>query len=125
DPVIFMEYAIAVAKACHEQGIYTVAVTAGEICAEPRREFYQYMDAANVDLKAFSEEFYRRVCNGSFATVLDTLKYLKHETQVWFEITTLLIPGENDSEEELEALCHWVAHDLGPDVPLQFTAFHP
>ncbi|MGH9361280.1 MAG: AmmeMemoRadiSam system radical SAM enzyme [Thermoanaerobaculia bacterium] len=125
DPVIFHEYAIDVAAACREQGIYSVAVTAGEICPEPRVEFYRAMDAANVDLKGFTERFYRQVCGGELAPVLDTLKYLKHETDVWFEITTLLIPGENDSDEELDAETRWIAEELGPDVPLHFTAFHP
>jgi len=125
DPVIFMEYAIDVAQACHEKGIKAVAVTAGEICPEPRAEFYSYMDAANVDLKGFTEQFYHKVCSGSLAPVLDTLKYLKHETKVWFEITTLLIPGLNDSDQELEAESQWILENLGPDVPLHFTAFHP
>ncbi len=125
DPVIFHEYAIDVARACREQGIKTVAVTAGEVCAEPRAEFYRVMDAANVDFKAFSERFYREVCAGSLAPVLETLQYLKHETSVWFELTTLLIPGENDSEAELNELTQWVVEKLGPDVPLHFSAFHP
>jgi pyruvate formate lyase activating enzyme len=125
DPVIFMEYAIDVALACRERGIKSVAVTAGYISKEPRVEFYKHMDAANVDLKAFSERFYRKICGGELGSVLETLQYLKHETAVWFEITTLLIPGENDSDEELEALTSWVMDKLGPDVPLHFTAFHP
>jgi pyruvate formate lyase activating enzyme len=125
DPVIFHEYAIDVAQACRAQGIQSVAVTAGEVCAEPRAEFYRHMDAANVDLKAFTERFYHEVAAGHLQPVLETLEYLKHETDVWFEITTLLIPGENDSEAELEALTTWVAERLGPDVPLHFTAFHP
>jgi pyruvate formate lyase activating enzyme len=125
DPVVFMEYAIDVAKACRERGILTVAVTAGEMCDEPRREFYRYMDAANVDLKGFTEDFYWRVCKGDFKNVLDTLVYLKRETSVWFEITTLLIPGENDSSEEIEAESAWIRENLGVDVPLHFTAFHP
>jgi pyruvate formate lyase activating enzyme len=125
DPVIFHEYAIDVAQACHELGIRTVAVTAGEICPEPREEFFRHMDAANVDLKGFTEDFYRRICGGDFRTVLDTLTYLKHETDVWFEITTLLIPGENDSNEELDRMTRWIAGTLGPDVPIHFTAFHP
>lgn len=125
DPVIFMEYAIDVAQACHERGIQAVAVTAGEICPEPREEFYRYMDAANVDLKAFTERFYEKICSGKLQPVLDTLKYLKHETKVWFEITTLLIPGQNDSDQELEAETQWIREELGPDVPLHFTAFHP
>ena len=125
DPVIFLEYAIDVAKACREVGIKSVAVTAGYMCAEPRREFYQYMDAANVDLKAFTEEFYWKVTGAHLQPVLDTLKYLKHETKVWFEITTLLIPGLNDSEKEIEEMTHWVVENLGPGVPMHFTAFHP
>jgi pyruvate formate lyase activating enzyme len=125
DPVIFMEYAIDVAKACRERGVKTVAVTAGEICPEPRAEFYSQMDAANVDLKAFTERFYREICSSHLEPVLDTLKYLKHETDVWFEITTLLIPGENDSDGELDEMTRWVVEELGPDVPLHFTAFHP
>jgi pyruvate formate lyase activating enzyme len=125
DPVIFMEYAIDVAQACHELGIKAVAVTAGYMCDEPRRELYKYMDAANVDLKAFTEQFYKQITIGHLQPVLDTLTYLKHETNVWFEITTLLIPGENDSEKEVEELTQWVMTHLGPDVPLHFTAFHP
>jgi len=125
DPVIFMEYAIDTAQACHERGIKSVAVTAGYICEEPRREFYRHMDAANVDLKAFTEGFYRNICAGHLQDVLDTLVYLKHETDVWFEITTLLIPGENDSAAEIEQECQWVVDHLGVDVPIHFTAFHP
>ena len=125
DPVIFHEYAIDVAKACRDIGIKSVAVTAGYVCAEPRVEFYQNMDAANVDLKAFSERFYHSVTSSHLQPVLDTLVYLKHHTQVWLEITTLLIPGENDSEKELEELTQWVVDNLGPDVPVHFTAFHP
>jgi pyruvate formate lyase activating enzyme len=125
DPVIFMEYAIDTAKACHERGIRSVAVTAGYMCDEPRREFYRYMDAANVDLKAFTEDFYHKICGGHLQPVLDTLQYLKRETDVWFEITTLLIPGENDSDRELDELTAWVVDKLGPDVPVHFTAFHP
>ena len=125
DPVIFMEYAIDVAKACREYGIKSVAVTAGYICNEPRTQFFQYMDAANVDLKAFSENFYWKICGGHLQPVLDTLVYLKHETEVWLELTTLLIPGENDSNRELDEMTRWVVDELGPDVPMHFTAFHP
>ena len=125
DPVIFMEYAIDVAQACREAGIKPVPVTAGYMCDEPRRELYRYMDAANVDLKAFTEQFYKQITVGHLPPVLDTLVYLKRETNVWFEITTLLIPGENDSEKEIEELTQWVMEHLGPDVPLHFTAFHP
>jgi pyruvate formate lyase activating enzyme len=125
DPVIFHEYAIDVARACREQGIRSVAVTAGYVTAEPRREFYAWMDAANVDLKAFTEDFYFRLTGAHLDAVLDTLRYIRNETSVWLEITTLLIPGKNDSDEELDALSRWVASELGPDVPLHFTAFHP
>jgi pyruvate formate lyase activating enzyme len=125
DPVVFLEYAIDVADACHERGIKAVAVTAGYVCPEPRVEFYAHMDAANVDLKSFSERFYAETCAGHLQPVLDTLEYLRHETQVWFEITTLLIPGLNDSDDELDAMTRWLVDRLGPDVPLHFTAFHP
>jgi len=125
DPVIFLEYAVDVASACRELGIKTVAVTAGEICPEPRAEFFAHMDAANVDLKAFSEAFYRKICGGSLQVVLASLEYLANETDVWFELTTLLIPGENDSDAELEEMSQWVVDHLGPDVPMHFTAFHP
>jgi pyruvate formate lyase activating enzyme len=125
DPVIFHEYAIDVAQACRERGIKNVAVTAGYVCDEPRREFYRYMDAANVDLKAFTEDFYFELSKAHLQPVLDTLMYLKHETEVWFELTTLIIPGRNDSERELEEMSQWVVKQLGPDVPMHFTAFHP
>jgi pyruvate formate lyase activating enzyme len=125
DPVIFLEYAVETARACREQGVASVAVTAGYVCPEPRREFFAAMDAANVDLKAFSEGFYKRVCGAELAPVLETLVYLKQETDVWLEITTLLIPGENDSDEELRAMTAWVFDNLGPDVPWHFSAFHP
>ncbi|WP_419533144.1 AmmeMemoRadiSam system radical SAM enzyme [Endozoicomonas sp.] len=125
DPIIFMEYAIDVAQAAAEKGIKSVAVSAGYICDEPRAEFFRYMDAANIDLKAFSEGFYRKICGGALQPVLETLEYLKHETSVWFEITTLLIPGENDSDCELNDMCQWIAEHLGVDVPIHFTAFHP
>lgn len=125
DPVVFLEYAVDTARACHVLGVRTVAVTAGYMEAGARRDFYQPMDAANVDLKAFSDRFYRELCGATLQPVLDTLLYLKKETAVWVEITTLLIPGENDSEEELDALTRWVSRELGPDVPLHFTAFYP
>jgi pyruvate formate lyase activating enzyme len=125
DPVIFLEYAVDVAEACRARGIGNVAVTAGYICEAPRVELYRHMDAANVDLKAFTDGFYKKLCSGALAPVLETLEYLRHETDVWFEITTLLIPGENDSPRELAALSEWVMDRLGPDVPLHFTAFHP
>jgi pyruvate formate lyase activating enzyme len=125
DPVIFTEYAVDVADACHERGVKAIAVTAGSMNAAPRAEFYRHMDAANVDLKAFTEEFYHRTCAARLADVLDTLRYLRHETDVWFEITTLLIPTKNDSDAENRAMAQWIYRELGPDVPLHFTAFHP
>jgi pyruvate formate lyase activating enzyme len=125
DPTIFLEYAADVADACHEVGVQAVAVTAGYICPEPRRDLYRHLDAVNVDLKGFTEDFYRHVCGGHLQPVLETLEYLRYETDLWFEITTLLIPGRNDGDAELDALTSWVADRLGPDVPLHFTAFHP
>ncbi len=125
DPVIFMEYAIETAIACRELDVRSVAVTAGYVCEEPRAEFFRYMDAANVDLNGFTERFYRQLCGAELAPVLETLVYLAHETEVWVEVTTLLIPGENDSDAELHRAAQWFAENLGPDVPWHFTAFHP
>jgi pyruvate formate lyase activating enzyme len=125
DPVIFAEYALDVARACRERGVKTVAVTAGYITDEARQEFFREMDAANVDLKAFSDEFYQRLCFARLQPVLDTLLYLRRETGVWLEVTTLLIPGENDGSDEIERASDWFAANLGPDVPWHFTAFHP
>jgi len=125
DPVIFHEYAIDTALACRERGIKSVAVSAGYVCPKPREEFYAVMDAANIDLKSFSEDFYHKITGSHLEPVLETLKYIKHETSVWLELTTLLIPGENDSHAELEAMTQWVVENLGPDVPMHFTAFHP
>ena len=125
DPVIFLEYAVDTAIACRDRGIRTVAVTAGYITAAARRDFFAPIDAANVDLKGFTDDFYRRLCSAELRPILETLQYLVHETDVWVEITTLLIPGHNDSESELRALCRWVFEELGPDIPLHFSAFHP
>jgi pyruvate formate lyase activating enzyme len=125
DPVIFHEDAIDVAQASHERNIRAVAVSAGYICPEPRREFFSHMDAANIDLKAFNEKFYHSLCGAHLADVLDTILYIKHETGVWLELTTLLIHGENDSPKEIEAMTSWLFENLGPEVPLHFTAFHP
>ena len=125
DPVIFLEYAVDIAEACRARGVRTVAVTAGYICPEPRREFFAQMDAANVDLKAFDNDFYEALCGARLNDILETLRYIRHETRTWLEITTLLIPGRNDSDAEITALAHWVTSELGPDVPLHFTAFHP
>lgn len=125
DPVIFHEYAIDVARACRDVGIKSVAVTAGYVTPEPRAEFYRHMDAANVDLKAFTEDFYFKLTGAHLAPVLETLEYIRHETDVWLELTTLLIPGKNDSDEELQKMTRWVVEKLGPDVPMHFTAFHP
>ena len=125
DPVIFAEYAMDCADAAHALGLKAVAVTAGYISPAARREFYAKIDAANVDLKAFTDEFYHKVCGAHLQPVLDTLQYLAHETEVWTEITTLLIPGKNDSDAEIRAECEWIARELGAEVPLHFTAFHP
>ncbi len=125
DPVIFMEYAVDTAQACREQNIKSVAVSAGYISKEARPQFFEYIDAANIDLKAFTENFYHKLAYGHLQPVLDTLLYLKHETSVWFEITNLIIPEENDSDEELKSLSDWLVENLGPDVPLHFSAFHP
>jgi pyruvate formate lyase activating enzyme len=125
DPVIFLEYAIDVAEACRAVGVKSVAVTAGYVDPEPRAEFFRAMDATNVDLKGFTERFYREVCGGQLGAVLDTLKFIRHDTDAWLELTTLLIPGENDSDAELEQMTSWVVENLGPDVPMHFSAFHP
>jgi pyruvate formate lyase activating enzyme len=125
DPVVFFEYALDTAKACHELGLKTVAVTAGYMHAAPRREFYAQMDAANIDLKGYTDPFYVKLTGGHLQPVLDTLAYVHHETDCWLEITTLLIPGYNDSDAELAALSRWVMQELGADVPLHFSAFHP
>ncbi|MCY4479366.1 MAG: AmmeMemoRadiSam system radical SAM enzyme [Rhodospirillales bacterium] len=125
DPVIFHEYAADIAEACRARGIKTVAVTAGYLTDQARPDFFRNIDAANVDLKAFTEDFYWAVTKGHLQPVLDTLLYLRHETDVWFEITTLVIPGENDSEREIDSMCAWVVDQLGPDVPMHFSAFHP
>jgi pyruvate formate lyase activating enzyme len=125
DPTIFFEYARDTAIACREVGVRAVAVTAGYISPTPRAEMYAVMDAANVDLKAFTDDFYRRVCSARLAPVLETIEYLVTQTPVWVELTTLLIPGLNDSDDEIDAMTRWVVDHLGPDVPLHFTAFHP
>ena len=125
DPVVFLEYAVDTARACAALGIKNVAVTAGYVSPDARAELFSHMDAANIDLKAFTERFYAKICSGSLAAVLDTLVYVKHHTRCWLEVTNLVIPGENDSPEELDALTRWVVAELGPDVPLHFTAFHP
>jgi len=125
DPVIFLEYAVDTARECHRLGLKTVAVTAGYIEGDARREFFEHMDAANIDLKAFTDRFYRELCGGDLQTVLETLLYVRRQTKVWLEVTTLLIPGENDSDEEIRALAGWVRKELGPETPLHFTAFYP
>lgn len=125
DPIIFYEYARDTAEACHKQGVKTVAVTAGYISDLARESFFKHIDAANVDLKAFTEDFYQKVCGVHLEPVLETLKWLKHQSKVWFEMTTLLIPGMNDSDQELDQMTQWIARELGSDIPLHFSAFHP
>ena len=125
DPVIFAEYAIDCAKAAHDRGVKTVAVSAGYITPQARGDFYEHIDAANIDLKAFTQQFYKKLCFADLAPILDTLKWLKRETDVWIEVTTLLIPGQNDSVEEVQRLSDWFIENLGTETPLHFTAFHP
>ena len=125
DPVIFHEYAIDIARECRKKDIKTIAVTAGYICPEPRKEFFAHMDAANIDLKGFTEEFYKSLCGAELAKVLETIEYVHKETSTWLELTTLLIPGKNDSDEELKNLSRWIVNHLGTEVPLHFSAFHP
>ncbi len=125
DPVIFLEYAIDTAIACHELGINTVAVTAGYINPEPGAEFFSHMDAINVDLKGITDRFYQKFCSAHLQPVLDSLNYIANETDIWLEITNLIIPGINDSESDFRELCTWIATTIGPDVPLHFSAFHP
>jgi len=125
DPIIFLEYAVDVAAACRARGVKSVAVTAGYVDPEPRAEFFNAMEAANVDLKAFTDRFYHKICGGHLAPVLETLQYIRQETNTWLELTTLLIPGENDSDRELDEMTGWVVEHLGRDVPMHFSAFHP
>jgi pyruvate formate lyase activating enzyme len=125
DPVIFYEYAIDTAKACRAHGIKNVAVTAGYISEEPRKEFFKWMDAANIDLKAFNDTFYEKLTGAKLQPVLDTIEYVANETDCWLELTTLLIPGENDSPEEIKAMSEWIIKHCGDSVPLHFTAYHP
>ncbi|MGD9873527.1 MAG: AmmeMemoRadiSam system radical SAM enzyme [Kiritimatiellia bacterium] len=125
EPLIFLEYAVDVAKACHAEGIKTVAVTAGYVNPGAREDFFEHMDAVNIDLKGFTEDFYKRICGGDLHTVQETIKYLHRETKAWVEITNLVIPGENDSPDEVREMCRWIRSEMGADVPLHFSAFHP
>ncbi len=125
DPVIFFEYAIDCAKLCRKKGVKTVAVTSGFINKDPRKEFFEYMDAANIDLKGFSEEFYKKNCLARLQPVLDTIKYVKNETSCHLELTTMIIEGENNSDDEIKRECDWIVENLGFNVPLHFSAFFP
>lgn len=125
DPVIYAEYVVDISKIAREEGLKNVMVTAGYIDKNARKEVYKYIDAANVDLKAFTEAFYHKLTFSHLDPVLDTLKWLKFETDVWFEITNLMIPGENDAPDETKQMCEWILQNLGDEVPLHFTAFHP
>lgn len=125
DPVVFFEYALDVACLAKNEGIKTVAVSAGYAQSEIRKRLFSNMDAVNIDLKAFSDDFYRKNCAAKLDVVLDTLKYIKHETSAWLEITTLLIEGENDSEDEIFKMCEWIVNNLGKNTPLHFSVFHP
>ena len=125
DPVIFGEFVVDVSREARERGLRNVMVTAGYITPEARPEVFRFIDAVNVDLKAFSESFYRKVTLSHLDPVLDTLRWLHQDTGIWHEVTTLIIPGLNDSEDELRRECEWLVENLGPDVPLHLTAFHP
>ncbi|WP_245703006.1 AmmeMemoRadiSam system radical SAM enzyme [Raineyella antarctica] len=125
DPAIYPEYAIDIARACHVQDVRTVAVTSGFMMPAVRRELFGVMDAANIDLKGFDEEFYQSFIGGSLRPVLDTLIYVRHRTSTWLEITNLLVPGHNDAPDRLRAMCTWIHDELGPDVPLHFSAYRP
>ena len=125
EPAVWAEYAMDVADACHARGRRMVAVTSGYFSPESRLDFFRKMDAANVDLKSFREDFYAQWCGAHLAPVLETLEAIRRETNCWLEVTTLLIPGLNDSETEIDELTAWVAEHLGPDTPLHFSAFHP
>ena len=125
EPIITLEYTVNASKACHELGIKTIAVTNGYICPNPRKDFFEHIDAAHVDLKSFNEDFYRKITGSKLQPILDTLVYLKQQTNVWLEITTLIIPGFNDDEKEIDLMTRWIHENLGDDVPLHFTAFHP
>jgi len=125
DPIIFGEYVIDTSRLAREHNIRSVMVTNGYIGKEARPEVFQYIDAANVDLKAFSEKFYRELTFAHIQPVLDTLIWLKQETDIWLELTTLLIPGKNDTDEEIKSMCDWILNNLGDSVPLHFSAFHP
>jgi pyruvate formate lyase activating enzyme len=125
DPVIWSEFVIDISRLARAHGLKSVMVTAGYITPEARREVFRYIDAANVDLKGFTEHFYHKLTFSHLAPVLDTLRWLKHETDVWLEITNLVIPGENDDPEESRRMCAWILENLGDSVPLHFTAFHP
>ncbi|MGV3523972.1 MAG: AmmeMemoRadiSam system radical SAM enzyme [Candidatus Sericytochromatia bacterium] len=125
DPTIFGEYAMDVSRVARERGLHSILVTAGYITPEARKEIYRWIDAANVDLKAFSETFYHKITFSHLEPVLDTLRWLQQETNIWFELTNLMIPGANDSWEETQRMCDWIVNQLGPNVPVHFTAFHP
>lgn len=125
DPVIFLEYATDTARACHDVGLKTVAVTAGYITKQARRDFYSVIDAVNIDLKAFTQQFYRKLCFADLHEVLDTIKYVHHETDTWMEITNLVIPQHNDNNDDIKRMCDWIVENLSDQVPVHFTAFHP
>ncbi len=125
EPIIFFEYAIDTAIECRKRGINTVAVTAGYINPEPRKEFFKYMDATNIDLKSFNPNFYKKYCQVELEPILETIKYVRNNTGCWLEITTLIIEDENDSPEEIQKECEWIKENIGIDTPLHFSAFHP
>jgi pyruvate formate lyase activating enzyme len=125
EPTIWAEFVIDIAQLAHQAGLHTVMISNGYITREAFFDVYQHIDAANIDLKGFTENFYTKVTLSHLQPVLDVLRWLRRETKVWFEITNLMIPGLNDSPEETRELCDWILGELGDDVPLHFTAFHP
>lgn len=124
EPIIFYEYMLDIAKLAKQQGLKTVVVSAGYINPEPLRELLPYLDAYKVDLKAYKESFYQKLTGGHLAPILETMKIIK-QSGTWLEIVNLLIPGENDSEEEIREMAKWIKENVGDEVPLHFSAFHP
>lgn len=125
EPTVWAEYVVDIARLAQQAGLKTVMVSNGYITAEARGEVYQYIDAANIDLKSFCEDFYARFTLSHLAPVLDTLRWLRRETSVWLEVTNLIIPGGNDALDETRQLAAWIRDELGADVPLHLSAFHP
>jgi pyruvate formate lyase activating enzyme len=125
EPTIFFEYMIDIAKLAKKHGIKNVIVSNGYINPEPLKELCRYIDAANIDLKGITDAFYKKYCGVRLGPVLETIKYIHNKKRVWMELTNLLISGLNDDRKDVDALCEWVAKNLGHDVPLHFSRFYP